>query len=119
MHNFAQHTIDAAANLERLLERLNVDIAGTALYGVFENGTESAANRRILDDCLDIAPGLGRCLSLRHLGGYINTTEVGAVLLQHMAHPSLRRHKDLEWALDAVGKVVDRLDVVGINHRHR
>ena len=35
-----------------------------------------------------------------------------------MAHPSLRRHKDLEWALDAVGKVVDRLDVVGINHRH-
>ena len=96
-----------------------MDIARTALYGIFENGAESAANRRILDDRLDIAPGLSRCLGLRYLGGHVHTTEVGAVLLQHVTHPSLRRHKDLEWALDAVGKVIDRLDVVGINHRHR
>ena len=78
-------------------------------------GAEGAADRRILDDRLNIFV-FGRRFFLRDFGGNVDATEIGFVLIKYVTDASFRGHKDFERSLDAVGQIVDSLDVVGVDH---
>ena len=53
-HDFAQYAVNPAADFEFFFQRLDVHVAGPVAGGEFQNGRQGLADRRILDDGLDV-----------------------------------------------------------------
>ena len=127
-HHFIQDAIGADADLELVLERLEMQVAGMVLDGHQEDHVQELANRGAIGKCLlggevehallQGRRGSRQVVVLLHVGNHLlDAFAPGRIIpRQGLQHVPLRRHHRPHFATEEAPQLVDDRELLRIAH---